>query len=320
MYFFAAAVGTAGVYHGARPLGTACGWFPTAGAAPVSNAVPSSERPVLSAQPHPLHSAETSSAPAPVVSSSPSQTVSAPVATPTGTPADASAATPPPTVPVPSTVPPATVGCKAWGLTLATVSYYSAAGERRGQLPIASLMDIEGTCDSSRGEMVRGRLERDGAMIGPYLVAASELVQFATPRSDVTPEIQSLLKQYYVTKNQLAERIAELKKDAADANPNASAYREALRQYNDFGAREKLLTEKRDRASGAERMRLMDQLRAMIPENTRLLRAVEESKTRYNSWKKSHPTDAPDTSKDARVQELQRRLSEIAPSVKDFVN
>lgn len=334
LYLFTALVLTVGVYHGARPIGALCGLVPSAADAQFSgsDSAPASpaER-VQTAQPpkktsaSALEAASPSVNPATATPSSASEAV-APAETalvPAQTGNGGTASPPEPTRLVASSappVPPATTGCKSWGLTLGVVSYYSAAGDKRGQLPVGSLMDIEGSCDSSRGEMIRGRVERDGAMIGPYLVAASELVQFSAPRSEVSPETQSLLKQYFDVKGQLAERIAELKKETVDLNPYAAAFREAKQRYNEFGAREKELTERRDRSVGAERMRCIDQLRAMIPENTRLLRAVEDSKTRYNSWKAGHPVAAPDTSKDPRVQELQRRLAAIEPRVKEFVN
>lgn len=328
-YLIVALVLSAAVYQGARPIGALCGLVPSAADAqsPVSDpvsAAPAARAP--RAQPASIASAPATASASPAenpasAAESVAHAETVPVSAQTGNGVAVAPSEPPPQVASSApTVPPATVGCKAWGLTLGAVPYYSAAGDKRGQLPVGSLMDIEGSCDSSRGEMMRGRVERDGAMVGPYLVAASELVQFAAPRGEVAPEIQSLLKQYFEVKSRLAERIAELKKETVDLNPCAAAYRDAIQRYKEFGEREKALTERRDRAAGKERMDCMDRLRAMIPENTRLLRAVEESKARYNSWKAGHPVAPTDTSKDPRVQELQCRLAEIEPRVKKYVN
>ena len=181
-------------------------------------------------------------------------------------------------------------------------------------------MDIDKRCDSSRGEMALGQVERDGAMAGPYLVAMSDLVYFAVPRADVPPENLTVLKRYYDLKGQFDQRLADLKQQVADANPFSAIYREAAQAYNAFGAKEKELTAKRDHAAGSERMRYVDELRAMIPEGARLQRTVDDAKIKYNGWKNSHkPIAAPDPARDEQAQAIKRRIAALEPQVKEIL-
>ena len=217
-------------------------------------------------------------------------------------------------------MPPLTQGSKSWGMTLTSASYYSLSGENRGRLPGGAIMDIQDTRSSSKGDMSEGRVERDNTMVGPYLVAVSDLVRFNVPRSEVPAETITLLKQYYGLKGKLDQRIIDLKKQAVIANPCAAAYGEAVQKYNAFGEREKLLTAKRDAATGADRMRLMDQLRELIPESQRLLRAVESTKADYNKWKAANPgVSMPDPAADAQVQDLQKQIAALEPQVKQVI-
>jgi len=206
-------------------------------------------------------------------------------------------------------------------MTITCASYYALSGENRGQLPGGSIIDIEDSRSTDKGvDMSMGRVERDNSMAGPYLVANVNLVRFNVSRSDVPADSIATLKQYYGLKGKLDQRIADLKKQAVGANPYAAAYGEAAQKYNDFGTREKQLTARRDAASGAERMHLVDQLREMIPEGQRLLRAVEDTKAKYNKWKAANPNAAMiDIAGDGQAEELRKQIAALEPQVKEIV-
>jgi hypothetical protein len=329
-FFLVAVLGTAGVYYGAQPLWRAVGLTlpPAAGssAPPASNgSYLRSATPAETPTPASVRAGTAASAVrhTPRLTPAPGATEFAASGYPPDrheTPAIESVAPLPPAA-TGKNLPPFTPGSKSWGMTLSRVSYYALSGENRGQLPGGSIMDIEDSRSTDKGvEMSMGQVERNEAMAGPYLVANVDLVRFNVPRGEVPPESVAILKQYYGLKGRLDQRIAALKKQAANANPYAAAYADAVQKYNDFGAREKQLTAQRDAASGADRMRYLDQLRGMIPEGQRLLRAVEEAKGRYNKWKTANPEAAPvDTAGDAQVQELRKQLAALEPQVKEIV-
>ena len=342
-FFLVMLLGTVGVYYGIRPLWKSLGWYrpPAARPAAPQNVPPSAPRasyvrPAASDEsPQPAASATgTAAARKPRLTRIPD--TDAPAAAPTTssnkpeapatnteetTPSSSVAAPPPAETGKP--LPAVTIGSKTWGLTITCVSYYSLSGANRGQLPGGTIIDIEDTQTTSRGEMSQGRVERGGGLAGPYLVANSDLVRFPVPRSEVPPENIATLKQYYNLKGRLEQRLAELKNQAISANPNpyTLAYSEAVQKYNAFGVREKHLVSQRDAASGAERMRLVNTLREMIPEGKRLERAIEEAKAQYNKWKTDNPgVVAPDTSaSDAQAQELRRQIAALEPQVKEIV-
>ena len=165
------------------------------------------------------------------------------------------------------------------------------------------------------------RVEADGGVgAGPWLIALSDLVTFDQPRAESPPESVALLKQYYGLQGQLDQHVAELKQQAVDANPFAPAYRDAAQRYNAFGDREKRLTVQRDQARGADRMRISDELRAMIPEGARLQRDLDASKAKYQNWKSTHAAIANvDPASDPQVKELKQRLAALDPRIKEIV-
>lgn len=329
-YLLAAFAGTAGVYYGAQPLWLAVGMkLPAAHAAApsVAPSVPTDPY-VRSSASSELSGSQTATARAPRLARVPDGDESGAAATPAAPMTRSNSPTSPATAPADNTaplvagkpLPPPTQGSKAWAMLTNGASYYALSGENRGQLPGGTVMDIEDKKDTDKGEMSLGQVERNDTMVGPYLVANADLVRFNMSRSEVPTETVALLKQYYSLKGQLAQRIADIKKQAVSANPFAAAYADAAQNYNSFGQREKTLTAKRDAASGADRMRYVDTLREMIPEGQRLLRKVEDTKARYNKWKADNPhTPTADTVNDAQAQELRRQIAALEPKVKEIV-
>ena len=212
-------------------------------------------------------------------------------------------------------------GTTPWGVTATRVSYYSQTGEHRGTLAGGVIVDILRHSNASRGEMAVCRIEPEGgAGAGFWLVALSDLVQFDQPRNDVPPATVALMKQYYGLQGQLDQRLADLKQQAAEANPYYPAYRDAAQRLNAFVAREKRLTSLRDQSSGAERMRLSDELRAMIPEGTRVQRDLDAAKPNYLEWKRTHgAVSTGDLDGDAQVRDLKQRLAPLEARVKEIV-
>ncbi|MEI6210042.1 MAG: hypothetical protein WCR06_00310 [bacterium] len=340
VFLLLALAGTAGVYYGVQPLWQSLGWTippPRPAAAttlppsaprnaniqPVAagesmHAKPAAAIPATSQAPR-LARIHDPADPAAPGSQTANNTSGSPGANDLPPPATAPAQ---PVADAGKPMPAATTGSKTWGMTITCTAYYSLSGANRGQLTGGSIIDIDDTQTTSRGEMSQGRIERGGEMAGPYLVANADLVRFPVARSEVPPENIATLKQYYSLKGKLAQRLVELKKQSLSANPNphAAAYSEAVQKYNDFGSREKNLVGLRDAASGAERMRLVDTLRAMIPEGERLKRVVDDAKTRYNRWKTDNPgVVAPDTSAgDAEAQDLRRQIASLEPQVKEI--
>jgi hypothetical protein len=222
--------------------------------------------------------------------------------------------------PAPASAAIAPSGATNWGLTITCANYYSLSGENRGTLPGGALMDISSHRSSSRGDMAAGDVERNSAMVGPYLVAASDLVQFDVPRSTLPVETVNTLRAYYSLKGRLDQRIADLKAKDEDANPCVAAYRAAYKEYNAFGTETEALRAKFDQASGSLRQTYEDRLRTMKPESVRLRQALDAAKIKYMDWKKNHPAPpATDPSKDSQVKDLQAQIAALEPKVKEIM-
>ena len=209
-----------------------------------------------------------------------------------------------------------------WGITITRASYYSPSGQYLGLLPGGVLMDIIRSRETSSGEMSLVMLELDGKQDGPFLISVASLVRFSNlARNEVPTDDLSTLQQYYALQGKRDQRVADLKAKVECLNPYANAYHTAVQKYKDFDQQVALLTEKRDTATSTiDLMTYADKLRQMLPEGTRLQRAVEESKSRFNKWNAENPAIANfDTSNDAQIKQLQEQIASLEPRVKEIL-
>ena len=326
-FILAALIGTAVVYHvsptvwkyygASKPAAiskpavapaTTPAPVPAASLPPKATLAASISHPAVHAiKPAPAASAPAAATPVSSTTSVPEKTEAAPTSAASSVPTPALAAIAP-------------SGATNWGLTITCASYYSLAGEHRGTLPGGALIDISSHHSSSRGDMAAGEVERGGAMVGPYLIAASDLVQFDVPRSALPAETVNTLKAYYTLKGRLDQRIADLKANDESANPCTAAYLAAHKAYNAFGAETEALRAKFDQSSGALRLKYEDQLRSMKPESVRRKQVLDDAKAKYVDWKKNHPAvAATDPSKDSQVKDLQAQIAALEPKVKEIM-
>jgi hypothetical protein len=83
--------------------------------------------------------------------------------------------------------------------------------------------------------------------------------------------------------------------DRPARNPHEKAYRAAETAYQDFWKREKQLEAELEKAEGAPRMELADELRAMQRSAIEVRTAYEAARENYNAWEREHaPTFTPD--------------------------
>ena len=332
-FLLVATVGTATIYYGLPPLWQALGLkVPTPATTPVAavEQIPSTTLPKgLHFHPKaPPPDAPVAPADAPSVTQSTPLVVgpvasAAPVSQPEKP--DTAPATPetkprikhtfdgkPPPAPAP--------GCKSWGITITRTKYYSLSNEWRGHVPGGTIVDIEDIRTTREAEMSLGRIERDNQMTGPFLIDNVDLIRFPSPRSEAAVEQVTTLKQFYDLQGKLDQRIAEITQQNIQANPDTAAYVNAKQEYDAFARKERQLVARRDTASGEERSRLIDQLREMIPAETRLKAAMNAAKPRYDRWKASHSdTVVMDVEKDTQVHDLQQQIAEIEPRVHEIL-
>lgn len=303
-YLLVAVVGTLIVYHGAPRL-----------------------------LPPPSRDAVPAVAPA-VPSRLPARTPAAPLPSPPSTPLTPSTpSTPPPPLPVAPVFRAATAdlpssgsGVTHWGVTTVNAACYTLDGKRRDDsVAGGTIVELTGIKASSRGEMAICRIARPGgAWVGPYLLAASELVRFPGTRDRVDAALIPTLQRYFMLNAQIeARRQALQPAPQEDNNPLLARARQALGDYRAAQQRAAELTSLRDRASGGERTRYADELRDLVAEQARLKEKLEDANAAYREWKVRHggastTVAASAQPEDENMRAWQREMAALRPRLADL--
>ncbi len=204
-----------------------------------------------------------------------------------------------------------------WGVTLREAPYFERDGRRRREeLAGGTLVEQIGITSSSRGEMALCRIARGRSWAGPYLIPTADLQRYEGTRERVDAARLRALQQFCALNARIETRKRELLKAAVDANPHGSELRRAQSAYKEAEVRSRELTAFRDRAIGAERNRLADELRRLQVETATLRQRVETLNRRYKEWKDKHGVPAAiDPARDAHILGWEAEMAALHPQL-----
>jgi hypothetical protein len=206
-----------------------------------------------------------------------------------------------------------------WGVTILDASHFEKDGKRReGNLPGGVLVEQITTTTSSKREFALCRVWRGQEWEGPYLIATADLVRFEGGRGEVDAEALDALCRYYSLNARLEARKSNLVRLAVDANPHAAPLRSLKQGYDEAAARAKQLTQMRDNASGAERIRIGDELRRLKETEPVLRKNLEALTQQYEQWKQSHSTAGVGPAQDSQIQALEVQMKALLPRLHVF--
>jgi len=153
------------------------------------------------------------------------------------------------------------------------------------------------------------------------LLYDADLVIFDTTYENADVEQRNMLIKYCRTLAQYEEKRAEAYKKEIRKNPNFDAYKNALNEYNSFFKRAHAAKAELPEALGAERTKLMDELRKYRADEPLIVKQFKETKERYEAWKEEHigSSQQPKYSKSADVVNLEKTLETMRPSVQKIV-
>jgi hypothetical protein len=206
-----------------------------------------------------------------------------------------------------------------WGVTILDASHFENDGKRReGNLPGGTLVEQISSTTSSKGEVALCRVWRGQEWEGPYLIATADLVRFGGGRGEVDAEALDALCRYYALNARVEARKNSLVRQAVDANPHAAQLRTLKQGYDEAAARAKQLTQTRDDASGAERIRTSDELRRLKETEPVLRKNLEAVTRQYEQWKQSHSTAGAGPAQDTEIQALEAQMKVLLPRLHAF--
>ncbi len=326
-YLATALVGTLALYYGLPRIGPllpdvirSMGQPAPSRAAASSPAEPSAPRPAVP----PEVSWRVPAVAAPVTDASLSDETATKTVSPVSDPAPAAASAPvvvttlgytPSTRRIPASGPDIT----HWGVTLNHAPFFEKDGKRRDEtLPGGTLVEQIATTTSSKGEMALCRVWRGSSWSGPYLVATADLLRFGGGRDEVDADEFDVLLRYAGLNARAEARRRELVRLSVDANPHTAPLRRCKEAYDAARGEADRLTRARDAARGAERVRIVDELRRVKEQEPRMRRELESLARQYEDWKANNSVPAADPERDAEVQALTEQMQALRPRLGNF--
>ena len=206
-----------------------------------------------------------------------------------------------------------------WGVTLNHAPFFEKDGKRRDEmLPGGTLVEQVATTTSSKGEMALCRVWRGSSWSGPYLVATADLLRFSGGRDEVDADEFDVLLRYAGLNARAEARRRELVRLSVDANPHTAPLRRCKEAYDAARGEADRLTRARDAARGAERVRIVDELRRVKEQEPRMRRELESLARQYEDWKANNSVPAADPERDAEVQALTEQMQALRPRLGNF--
>lgn len=207
-----------------------------------------------------------------------------------------------------------------WGAMMVNSPVFAKDGKRLpGEIPGGALVEITKTTFTSKGvEMALCQIWNGSRWLEPCLVATGNIAMFEGTREGLDAADVENLMAYLRLNAALAARKDALEKAALNANPHFAALAELNTKNKQMAAKSKELTDRRDKATGAERARIADELRRMEVESARLNDEIKRKVALYEEWKKSHPAKASSVEEDPEYLSIKARMRDAEPGVAMF--
>lgn len=162
---------------------------------------------------------------------------------------------------------------------------YTRKGKFLKTLKSGSVMSIQKITTSSAGEMALGSLDGQAGADTEVAVLTQDLKMYP----GALAKVDSQRRSASVKAAGLEYKIETLRARELDKqNPVSNEYRKAKAAYEQFWAKADDLKARSEKASGGERSRILNELRALKGKDIQVANAYKEAKKKYDSWKSSH--------------------------------
>ncbi len=198
-----------------------------------------------------------------------------------------------------------------WGITFQRTSYFGLDGARLGHVPGGVLLEYRDKRVASIGNMVECVLLENGTPSAPLLVSRKDVLLFTGSYTKLTARQRADLQAYYALSGKIGLRKTELLQAAAAKNPFFATYNQAYKSYMAHIDAAKALTEKRDHAAEQDKTRLEDQLREMKVAETALRQEYDAIHAKFRLWKEQHTNEIAKAETDADVQKWSQEMKAL---------
>ncbi len=167
-------------------------------------------------------------------------------------------------------------------------SLYDKSGSFLARASRGSLIEVDEMRDSKSGEIVIGSLKYRNSQTPGVVALAKDL----TLKRGLLFELDPALMDKLYTRAELARRLVEAqesaKRNAANANPHAAAYKQALEEYRALKSKSDEITAKFKTATGPEREKYANELRLLKPKSVGVINKYKAAKSKHDAWEKAN--------------------------------
>lgn len=235
-----------------------------------------------------------------------------------------------PNLPVPSSpssqnevTPPAPVfsGPKSgWGIIRQACAYYSDEGHNVGKLPAGMLFTYSGVKHSTKSFVLIAKIQlKEKTFEGPFLIEASDVVLYRGEFEKMPEKLIGDIKAYYAIAGQIADRKEQIEEKNQSRNPHFDTAKLWQQRYADSIGKAAKMEEKANTLKGPAKSKMLDELRLLKYEQSRLKIQADREAVNYKAWKDQNPISPSLFSDDAELKVLQVQLKEAKEKVKNVV-
>lgn len=171
---------------------------------------------------------------------------------------------------------------------------YDMKGAAAASVKAGTVIDVSEIKKAADGELAVCRIVEPPFATAPLYMRVVDLILIDGAYATVDPNEKALRIREATLTADITRLTASLTESHERGNPHLAEYERARTRYDNFWAKVKELSKKRDDSTGGERMRAIEQLRAMKGEDVVVAKALESVKKKYEEWFKAHPP--PETS------------------------
>lgn len=197
-----------------------------------------------------------------------------------------------------------TVGLMFGAVSNGTASVYGTTGKRIGELPAGTLVSITGLRSSKSGELAVCAAPAGYESEKTVLLKGSDLMMLSGDPEELSPEVRSLVVRRARLEGELADHDRTRREEMARRNPHHSRFTEVTKQYKAYLEKVSDLRKKHDATTGPTRMKLADDLRAMIERGTDISAQYKRTRDEYTEWLRRAQTGVRDNRRIELLQQL----------------
>ncbi len=209
---------------------------------------------------------------------------------------------------------------RKWGVVIShAAKMFDQTGKQIGKLEAGSIVTVEGTKATSIGTALIARPQAASSDSEPVLIPIKDVDVRSGLLTDANDKEVELRIRKAKIQADLDMLRAQYTKEQIRRNPHAAEYESAIAAYRAFGQKIKDLQAQADRSTGADRIKILDELKniRMNGEEARLREAIENAKKKMEEWQKNNPAPPPAAS-DARITEMEAALAEVQKALENL--